>query len=170
MFFDSWDAVLHTAVRSAVAYLVIIAALRVLGEQVLAKMTAYDLIVTIALGSIVASIPLSESSLAEGMTAMFVFIGLQEGIRFAQARSRKVRKLVTEEPRVVVWDGRLLHDRIERWNLTEQEIRAALRRAGVAAYSECQAVVLENDGEWSVVRRRDCGHDRSALDGLDTPY
>jgi uncharacterized membrane protein YcaP (DUF421 family) len=63
----------------------------------------------------------------------------------------------------------LLHDRVQKWHLTVDEIRAAVRRAGLAGISEVQAVVLENDGDWSVVRRRDCGADRSAFDGLDLP-
>lgn len=169
MFFDSWGALEHTVIRSAVAYLVIVGALRIIGEQALAKMTAYDLIVTIALGSIVASIPLSETSLADGLAAMLVFIGLQEGIRFAQARSRKARWLIAERPRLVVWRGELLRDRLTHWNISEDEVRAAIRRGGIAGISEVEAVVLENDGEWSVVKRSECGSDTTAFEGLERP-
>ena len=169
MFFDSWNSLLHTVIRSGISYVVVVGALRIIGEQALAKMTAYDLIVTIALGSVVASIPLSEMSLVDGLAVIFVFIGLQEGIRFAQARSKKARWLVAEQPRLVVWRGELLRDRLERWNLSEDEVRAAIRRSGIAGISEVEAVVLENDGEWSVVKRSECGSDTTAFDGLELP-
>jgi hypothetical protein len=69
----------------------------------------------------------------------------------------------------VVWNGRLLDERIARWRLTVPEVRAAIRRAGLAGIGEVQAAVLENDGEWSIVSRRDCGTDYSAFDTLDIP-
>lgn len=170
MLFDSWHSTLHVAIRAAIAYLVIVAALRMIGEQALAKMSAYDLIVTITLGSVVAEIPFAQHiAVVDGIAIMITFVLLQEMIRWAQARSRAARKLVAERPRLVVWDGHVLDDRVQRWHLTVDEIRAAVRRAGVASISDVQAVVLENDGDWSVVRRRDCGADHSAFDGLDLP-
>lgn len=170
MLFESWHSMLHVAIRAAIAYLVIVAALRMIGEQALAKMSAYDLIVTITLGSVVAEIPFAEHiAVTDGIAIMGTFVLLQEVIRWAQARSKAARKLVAEKPRLVVWDGRVLEDRVQRWHLTVDEICAAVRRAGLASIGDVQAVVLENDGEWSVVRRRDCGADRSAFEGLDLP-
>lgn len=170
MLFENWHVTLDDAIRAAVGYLVIVAALRAVGEQALAKMRAYDLIVTITLGSVIANIAFSrDTALIDGIAIMITFVLLQEGIRWAQSRSKVVRRIVIEPPRLVVWDGRVLPDRLRRWHLTIEEIRAAVRRAGIAGISEVQAVVLENDGDWSVVRRRDCGADRSALEGLDVP-
>lgn len=170
MWFESWYSTLHGVIRAAVAYLVIVGSLRVIGEQVLAKMSAYDMVVTITLGSVVAEIPFaSDVTTVDGLAIMITFVVLQETIRWAQSRSGLARRIVAEQPRVVVWDGRLLTDRVQRWRLTVDEIRAAVRRAGVASISDVQAVVLENDGDWSVVLRRDCGADRSAFEGLDLP-
>ncbi|HEX8110861.1 MAG TPA: YetF domain-containing protein [Kofleriaceae bacterium] len=170
MLFDSWHSMLHVATRAAIAYLVIVAGLRVIGEQALAKMSAYDLIVTITLGSVVAEIPFAQHiAVVDGIAIMITFVLLQEVIRWAQARSKAARRLVAEKPRLVVWEGHVLDDRVQKWRLTVDEIRAAVRRAGLAGISDVQAVVLENDGEWSVVRRRDCGADRSAFEGLDVP-
>lgn len=170
MWFASWYSTLQGVTRAAVSYLVIIASLRVIGEQVLAKMSAYDMVVTITLGSVVANIPFShEVAVVDGLAIMITFVLLQETIRWAQSRSKLARRIVAEQPRLVVWDGRLLVERLQEWRLTVEEIRAAVRRAGVASISDVQAVVLENDGDWSVVLRRDCGADRSAFEGLDLP-
>jgi uncharacterized membrane protein YcaP (DUF421 family) len=170
MLFESWHSTLDDAIRAAVAYVVIVVALRAVGEQALAKMRAYDLIVTITLGSVIANIAFSrDTALLDGIAIMITFVLLQELIRWAQSRSKTVRKIVIEPPRLVVWEGRVLADRVRRWHLTIEEIRAAVRRAGVAGISEVQAVVLENDGDWSVVRRRDCGADLSAFEALDIP-
>ncbi len=162
MFFDGWDVMLETALRSAVAYLVIVGTVRVLGDRAVAKMTAYDVIVTIVVGAIVAGIPLAQTALANTVMALLVIVGLHEAIRFVQAHVRR-------RPRLVVWRGELLRERLRRWRIKEPEVHAAIRRAGVASIAEVQAVVLENDGEWSVVKRVDCGVDRSAFEGLELP-
>jgi uncharacterized membrane protein YcaP (DUF421 family) len=169
MFFDGWESVARVAATAAVIYLALLAVLRVVGEQALAKMSAYDLIVTVALGSLVASIPLSSGiTVTDGLAAIGTYLALQEVTRIILKHSRRARSVVKAAPRIVLWDGRLLHDRLSAANLTEDEVRAAVRRAGRASYSEVLAVILENDGEWSVVSRSDAT-DLSAFEGLDVP-
>jgi len=168
--FESWASVGHVALRVAIVYVAILAVLRLVGEQALAKMSAYDLIVSITLGSLVASIPLTHDlALLDGLAAIVVFVGLQELIRFGQARSRRIRAIVVEHPRLVVWNGEILVERLKRWNLTDREIRAAVRRQGLAHVEDVQAVVVENDGEWSVVPRGEGTEDGSAFLHLDIP-
>ena len=169
MLFRSWGSIAHVAVVAALVYVALIVVLRIVGEQALAKMSAYDLIFTVALGSLVASIPLSAGvTLADGLTAVLTLLALQELTRLILLRSTRARDVIKDRPRVVLWDGRLLHDRLRAARLTEDEVRAAVRRAGKASCSEVLAVVLENDGDWSVVSRSDAT-DLTAFDGLDIP-
>jgi hypothetical protein len=64
------------------------AALRVISEQALAKMSAYDMIVTVALGSILVAIPLiAGATLVDGPTVMVRPLSLQI-IRLATALAR----------------------------------------------------------------------------------
>jgi hypothetical protein len=71
MFFDGWDSIARIAVLAAATYFIMVAALRVIGEQALAKMSAYDVIVTVALGSLLVSIPLGSGiTLTDGITAI----------------------------------------------------------------------------------------------------
>ena len=52
--------------------------------------------------------------------------------------------------------------------VTEGEIRAAVRSQGVASLKDVEAVVLETDGSFSVVRRGN-GQSGSSLDGIALP-
>lgn len=166
MFFDGWESVARIAVLAALTYIILIAALRVLGEQALAKMSAYDMIVTIALGSILVAIPFSEGvTLADGVAGIATIFGLQEATRWLTKRSGPARRLITQRPQVVLWEGRLLEKRMEEISVTEEEVRAAVRSAGLGSLQAAQAVVLEADGEWSVIARPAAG-DLSAFKGL----
>src|ERR687886_3092994 len=167
MLFDNWESVGRIVLTAACIYVAVVVALRLLGEQALAKMSAYDLIVTVALGSLVASIPISTHvTVVDGLAAIGTYLVLQEFTRWLLARAPATRKLVKEQPALLVWDGQMLHDRMQEAKVTDDEIRAAIRRAGKASLSEVQAVILENDGEWSVVLRSD-REDFSAFEGLD---
>ncbi len=169
MFFDGWESIRDIVFTAAVVYVAVLAALRLVGEQSLAKMSAYDLIVTIALGSLVASIPLSpDVTVSDGVAAILTFLLLQEGTRWLLKRSRPARRLIKEKPKLVVWEGRLLDERMDKAWITEDEVRAAIRRAGKGDIADVQAVVLENDGEWSVIPRADA-KSLSAFEGVDLP-
>jgi uncharacterized membrane protein YcaP (DUF421 family) len=172
VFFRSWDGLLRVVLSATIVYILVVAALRWVGARALAKMSAYDLIVSIALGSMVASIPLSTSiSVVDGLAAIATFLALQELTRFLQARYRAAHHLVRERPHLVVWDGKLIEDRLKEIDASADEVRAAVRQAGLLSIDDVQAVVLENDGAWSVMQRGDetDPETMSALDGLDIP-
>src|SRR5690242_10240324 len=108
-FFDGWEQLLRSAISAAAIYLAIVAAIRVAGQKALAKMSGYDLIVTVALGSIVAALPLTTSvSIADAVAAAVTFLGLQQLTRYFQARNRRIHKLVRERPHLLLWNGRML--------------------------------------------------------------
>ena len=152
------DSTARIAFLAAASYIILVTALRVIGEQALAKMSAYDLIVTVALGNLLVAIPLSSDvTLTDGIVAIVTVLVLQEATRWLVKRSPKASKLIRERPHLVLWDGRPLPENMEQVNVIDEEIRAAIRREGLGSLAEAQAVVLETDGEWSVVPRSSAG-------------
>jgi uncharacterized membrane protein YcaP (DUF421 family) len=169
MLFDGWQSVERIVFLAACTYIGLVAALRLLGEQALAKMSAYNLIITVALGSIVAAIPLSKDvTLVDGAAVLAVYLGLQAVTRWATRRWPRAERMVKTRPQVVLWDGQLVHRHMQAAQVTEAEVRAAARMAGYASLPSLLAIVLENDGTWSVVPRTDDG-DLSAFEGLELP-
>ena len=168
-FFDGWAHVLRAALSAAGIYIVIIAAIRIFGEKALAKMSGYDMIVTVALGSLVAALPLTTSvSLTDAIVAALTFLVLQQITRYLQARYRSVHTLVRERPRLLLWNGRLLEDRMLESDISADEVRAAVRRSGFPSLKQVRAAILENDGEWSIIPQS-TSPDLSAMEGLLIP-
>ena len=80
-FFDTWLALGRTAVVGVLAYLALVFLLRISGKRTLSKMNAFDLVVTVALGSTLATVLLSKNvALANGVLAFALLIGLQFAI------------------------------------------------------------------------------------------
>src|SRR5688500_12117448 len=131
--FNSWSGIGRTIVAGVLAYLALVVLLRVSGKRTLSKMNAFDLVVTVALGSTLATIVLSKDvALAAGMAAYAVLIAMQFVIAWRSVRSKAVSRLVKSEPRRLVYQGRFLRDAMRRERVVEAEVLAALRNQGVA--------------------------------------
>lgn len=75
--FQSWDQLLRTIAATAVTYLALIILLRIAGQRTLAKWYAFDLIVTVALGSTFANGVLSKDfTIAQALVGFVELIGL----------------------------------------------------------------------------------------------
>jgi uncharacterized membrane protein YcaP (DUF421 family) len=158
MFFDDAAAILRTVIVGVLAYAILVAVLRTTGKRTLAKMNAFDLVVTVAIGSTLATILLSRDvALAEGATAFLVLAGLQYVVATGAVRSVRLRRLVKSEPRALALDGALIEEALRDERVTPEEIDAAIRAAGAGDLAEVAAVVLETDGSFSVVPQAKAG-------------
>lgn len=167
VFFGGWDSLLRTLVVGVLAYLGLVISLRVSGKRTLSKMNAFDLIVTVALGSTLATILLSKDvTLAQGTLTYVLLIGMQFAVTWSSVRARWVRRLVTGDPALLLYRGELLPAALKKARVTEDELRAALRAAGLPMLDEAEAVVLETDGSFSVVRRGGGDSKGTSLDGV----
>jgi uncharacterized membrane protein YcaP (DUF421 family) len=161
-------ALLRTLVSGVVAYVSLVLILRITGKRTLSKMNAFDFVVTVALGSTLATILLSRDvSLVQGISALVLLVILQFAITWTSVRVAWVRRLVTGEPTLLLYRGRYLPAALRRTRVTEDEVRAAIRSSGVAAVDEVAAVVLETEGTFSVVRRTDGV--ATSLEGVKVP-
>lgn len=151
--FSGWSALLRTAVVGVCAYAILILFLRISGKRTLAKMNAFDLVVTVALGSTLASILLSKDvALAQGVLAFAMLIGLQFLVTWTSIRAHWIRQLVTGEPSLLLYRGKFLSSALKKQRISEDEIHAAVRSAGLASVRDVEAVVLETDGSFSIVQ------------------
>lgn len=170
MFFHSWARIGHVMIVSVIVFVMIVALLRVVGQQALARMSGFDVVFTVTLGSIIGTVAMTpDSAITEGLAAVVTLLGLQEIVRFLQARHLGVHHAVRQPPKVLVWDGVLLEDRLRATSVSADEIRAAVRKAGLRSLADARVVVLENDGDWSVVAKSSKDSDESAFYGLPIP-
>lgn len=154
MLFDDWAGIGRTLLVGSLAYIVLIVMLRVSDKRTLSKMNAFDLIVTVALGSTLATVLLNASiPLAEGVAALALLVFLQYFITWLSVRSQRFQTMIKAEPTLLVYDGRYLDDALRRQRVTRDEIGAAIRANGQADLSNVAQVVLETDGSMSVIPR-----------------
>jgi uncharacterized membrane protein YcaP (DUF421 family) len=161
-FFESWGGLLRVLVVGALAYVALVTVLRISGKRTLSKMNAFDMVVTVALGSTLATIILSKDvALAEGVLALGLLVALQYAVTWSSVRSATVSGLVKSEPTLLFYRGAFLQDQLRRQRVLEAEVLAAVREQGQGSLDEVEAVVLETDGTMSVITSG--GGERSTL-------
>lgn len=152
MLYDDAGDLLRILAVGALGYAGLILLLRISGKRTLAKMNAFDLAVTVAVGSTLSALLLTPSvSLAEGLVAFAVLFALQYAVAFASSRSSAVRSFVKAEPALLLREGRLLHAALRDERVSADEVMQALRAQGHASIEDIEAVVLETDGTFSVI-------------------
>lgn len=152
LFFSNWESLIRVVITSALAYPAIIIILRVSGKRSLSKMNAFDFIVTIALGSIFASMILNKSvPLADGILAFVMLIIFQFLITYLSARSKRLSKLIKSAPRLLAYNGDLIKKNMLAERIDEDEIWQSLREKGYSSLDEASAVVLEANGNIIVI-------------------
>lgn len=152
MFFESWFSLFRIVVVGTAAYAALVVFIRIFGKRTLSKMNAFDFVVTVALGSTLATVLLSKDVvLAEGLLALLLLCSLQFAVAYLSVRSKRVEAMVKSEPSLLLYKGQFLYDAMRRERITESEVVGALRSSGVGDISEAEAAVLESDGSVSVV-------------------
>lgn len=150
--FDSWNGVARVAGLSVLTYALVIFILRVGGNRTLAKTAAFDQVVSVALGSMLASVILSKGTpLADGGTGFVMLVALQFVVAKLILGSRLAQQLILTKPTVLLQDGRIREDALRRVRLVESDLHSALRKTGVGRVADAALVVLESDGTFSVV-------------------
>lgn len=162
IFFNGWTGPLRTLVIGVFAYAMLVFFLRIAGNRTLSKMNAFDFLVTVAMGSTLASVLLTQDvSLLQGGVAFALLIALQFGVTWSSVRWPWVRKVVTGEPVLLIHHGRPLTNAMRRARVTENDLRACAREAGLSDIRAVAAAVLETDGTVSIVARSACDDDAS---------
>jgi uncharacterized membrane protein YcaP (DUF421 family) len=166
MWFDSWSDLFRVLSVGTAAYATVVVVLRASGKRTLAKLNAFDLVVTVALGSTLATILLNGSvSWAEGAAGLAVLASLQSLVAWLSVRRPGLRNVVTSRPAMVLRDGLPVAGVMRRERISLDEIRQAVRASGSGDLASVAAVVLESDGSLSVITTERLGSG-SALDGV----
>ncbi len=168
LFFDNWFGLLRVVISGSCSYLAMVFLLRVFGKRTLSKMNAFDFVVTVALGSILATILLSKDvAIFEGIVAFSLLMGLQFLITWTSIRFDWIKKLVKADPTLLFFEGSFLEESMLEQRVPRDEVLSAMRAAGYVSISQVSAVVLETDGSMAVIKKPDnATEDHSALQNV----
>lgn len=147
------QALLWVLVSTLAMYVAVLVFARSAGVRSFAEMSAFDVAVTIAVGSTMATtIAAKTPSLLEGVLAVLALYALQIGVSRWRSRSAAVEAAVDNTPILLMTQGgRMLHENMRVARVTEDDLRRQLRQANVIDHHNVQAVVMEGTGGINVL-------------------
>jgi uncharacterized membrane protein YcaP (DUF421 family) len=138
--------------RTAVVYLFLVVVLRITGKREVGQMSILELIVILIISDAVQNSMVGENStLWGGLVAVLTLLAMDLGLKALTGRSKRLRKAVEGEPRLLVRDGQLLDRALREEGVEADQVRAAIRGQGLARVEDVRLAVLETDGSISVI-------------------
>jgi uncharacterized membrane protein YcaP (DUF421 family) len=152
MFQDGWVPLVRIVVIGTLSYIAVVALLRYFGKRALTKMNAFDMVVTVAVGSSFSSAVMTKNiALADGVAAFILLLVLQRLFATLSIHLGWFGRYLKAQPLLVVYRGKILWDAAKKEQLGELEILGGIRNSGTAAVEDVLAMVLEPDGTFSVL-------------------
>ncbi|HKU04176.1 MAG TPA: phosphatase PAP2 family protein [Arthrobacter sp.] len=144
---------LEVVLSTAGMYIALVVLVRMLGQRVLARVASSDLATIVALGAVIGRAALGYTpTLGAGLLALLSLFGMQ-AVAGQLKRWRVAERLLQNRPVLLMSGGAILHQNLHKVHLTEADLWPTLRLAGVRNLDEVACVVLETNGEISVLRR-----------------
>ncbi len=133
-------------------YFTLILFLRISGKRTLSDLNAFDMIVSISIGSILSTTILASSTqYLEGSIAIGTLIGLQYIVAKLSIKSKIFKRIIKSKPVVVFYEGEFLNKNMDRQRLTKDDILEQIRIKKGVTSDKVKAVVLETNGKLSVI-------------------
>jgi uncharacterized membrane protein YcaP (DUF421 family) len=154
IFFEGWTGPVRILIVGVLSYAALVALLRLTGKRTLSKLNAFDLVVTVALGSTLSTAILDKNTpLLDGLVAMGLLVVLQFAVTWTTVRAPSLRRLIRADPALLMAGGALRPETLRRERITEDEVLQAIRDSGGRTLADADAVFLQSDGSLAVVSR-----------------
>ncbi|QTD54695.1 DUF421 domain-containing protein [Parasphingorhabdus cellanae] len=149
----AWDTVLRGSVLGIIAFVWIIILVRMVGLRSFSKMTSFDFVVTVAMGSLLATAATmtSWSDFFQTLVAIIILFLAQYIISRLRKNSDRVESAIDNNPVLLMQDGVVDESALTRHRVSRADLIAKLREANVLRFSDVRAVVLEATGDISVL-------------------
>jgi len=155
-FFKNDNLMLESLIGTISIFILIVILTRIFGLKSFSKMTGFDFVITVAIGSILGmSINSSAPSIILGAVILIILFSLNYLVTLLRFSSKKAEHLIDNDPLLLMENGAVIWENMKASKVTEAELQSKLREANVIRLSQVKAVILETTGEISVLQTKD---------------
>ena len=140
--------------RGALIYVFLLVLLRLTGKRQVGQLAPFDLVLLLVLSNAVQNaINAGDNSVLGGVISAVTLVGLNYLVGIGTFKSKRLERLIEGRPEVIVHNGLIFAEVLDRQKVTHHELNAALRSAGCSCVEEVRFAILENDGQITVQPR-----------------
>src|SRR4051794_27387042 len=147
--------VAEKVIRPVVVYAALVVGLRVFGKRELAQLNPFDLVVLLMLSNTVQNAIIGDdSSLTGAFIGAATLLALNYAVVRLVRRSRRLQRVLEGRPDVLIRDGEIQRDHLNRELITRAELVAAAHKQGIGSLKDVERCVLEPTGTISFILKR----------------
>ena len=170
MFFEeTWlDILARGVILSAIGLSWVTLLIRIVGLRSLSKMTNFDFVMTVALGSVLAAAVTTDAwdMLWQCLAAMAGLFLVQFSASKLRKESDHIEDAIQNRPVFLFKDGSFCDAALTRTRVSKSDVVAKMREANCLSFDACQAVILEATGDVSVLHGD--AFDERIVEGVET--
>lgn len=139
-------------IRTLILYIVVVVSMRIMGKRQIGELQPSELVVAIMISDLV-SVPMQsiDIPLLAGVLPALTLIIAEVVMSFITLKSRMVRRFVTGEPSIVIYNGHVNEKELQKLRFNLNDLLEELRICGYPNISDVEAAILETNGQLSVI-------------------
>jgi uncharacterized membrane protein YcaP (DUF421 family) len=139
-------------IRSASVYLFMLIALRIFGKKELSQLNTADVILILLISNSVQNAMVgNDISLWGGLVAASVLFVINFSLKKLMYKFKRFSDFIQEKPEILIHDGKMDFKALSKLNITNYELKEAIREHGVEHFSDVKLAMLEIDGNISII-------------------
>ena len=143
---------LNIVLRTAIVYVVLFFAMRIMGQKQAGQLQPYEIVVTLLIAEVAAT-PMDDpgTPILYGLIPAITLLLLYSLFNFVCLKSKRMRLFLCGRPSILIHDGKLLSQEIRRIGYNLNDLMEQLRLAGQTDIESIHYAVLETNGQLSVL-------------------
>lgn len=155
------DVILKGLFLTTAGMVWVVLLVRINGLRSFSKMTNFDFVMTVAVGSLLASASQTTNwaSFSQAAIAMATLFLVQSVTAWLRRRSDKIEAIMQNTPVILMRNGQIIDSALADTRVARSDLLAKLREANVLDMQQVRAVVLETTGDISVLHGDHCAEE-----------
>ncbi len=139
--------ILEKLARPVIVYLALVLLLRMFGKRELAQLNPFDLVVLLSLSNTVQNAIIGpDDSVTGGIIGAFGLLAINWLVVRTLFRSPRLTRLLEGHSTVLIRDGHVDKNALDRESLSHEELAEAIHRQGFERISQVKRCILEPNG------------------------
>ena len=141
-----------TLIRTAILFILVVVALRLMGKKQIGKLQPYELVIIIMIADL-AAVPMESTGipLISGVIPILILLVIEVTLSYSSLKSERLRGVLCGTPTVLVENGRIVEGELQRIRYNINDLLEQLRAKNFPNISDIEFAILETSGEISVI-------------------
>ena len=141
----------EVALRSLYTFVLVFLFLKITGRRGVRQMSLFEVLIILTLGSAAGDVAFYDDVPMIPVFVVFVTLALlYRLVMWLMSKSEKLEDLFEGKPVIIVEDGQLAWEKVQRANMTEFEFFMELRLNGVEQVGQLRLAIMETNGQVSL--------------------